>query len=1459
MSKQLEVPSFNDLAKQLDPMMPAKDYDSLREKYFVDHVAPKVQNKTALPKIWEEFRTKTERQPLLSTIQKLDAQVQLGINSFVKEMIAPIPDSFQGGQLKKLKDAITVNDENLIQMADREGFGTAAPQFVGSMIGMIPPAVALSMAASPAASLLANAGFKSARTIELANRALRGGLGFAAYEAAADQSGDRLMSGLKGFGIGAAGDLLLGLPSYLRSKGIKEGTAIAKAALEGKPIDKPASEAVAEYINNQAAVSAKEGNPNIFLVEDEKIKGVRAWLSDPDGRSILVPFQPGREADAHNTISRWLDKGGTLDTFSWHPDNAASAQKIVRELADRRNFKYDAGMFLRTQEGKNPELVAELAKRGVAAEEKSGMVSVPVEEIRIPKQEAKVELVDTPEIQIEAEAAKANVLTQATAKERIASGEMPKMSKVQAANIIKGFGGDPAKADLEAVMYMGEEELNRLYEVVQKQKVHQTGAEAGIAEEKFGTGGDDFRGKIELVPKSKEVPSNREASLLQLLGVDETENMLVDIPVKGRPGLVRAVVPKAVMQVVGNGIDYNALTWANWQTALSKLGVTKDELKRLEFPNSPMIIFRQGVERNTIYHEGIHANLVNAEINPVTILSPHMRGVATELVQGLGILSGYKGMSFGGLLDEAFTYASQAVRFSDRKLMEDLVKMDGSEAHIRAFVNDTSKNLLKALPAKLDSPGVRIFQRRLEDLVRRTDDSIFAKANEGLRASGDLLSYSPDSGTWSIPTRAGEQSFRSLNDAWDYIEKFDTSDYSADPSFWAQVRGARGSFTAGPPPGKNLPLPDSPLVKGQKGLGWTAINGWFRPFLPWVATLDRQVNFLAAKTNTRLPIFEAVKSVDNAVREGEQWLSHYTEKFGDVLSKFSHEKQVTLFELLSMRPEDWEKASLALKLTGDEVKHAGELVKVAKDFQGDTSINVLEYLQNYYPRLKHGAWQADAVPGWGMLKNPRSQGFWEKAVQSGDLNPSDPHMGRFLKWTLKSGYEKKFTGRPLDALSKLVDLKAKDGSYVLGATRWPLQNYVKYMKGVPDTSAQAINKAIGDFQGFVSAKFKAMNQHLPEGMKLPEEFGLPSQAVNKLMLLSYAGGLALRPAVTVRDALQVFITGMPVLGPTSFAKGLARTLTREGWDFAERNGSQLRKTNVAELYGDIYDEMPLDQKGKMAWVQRIAQRLLGPSRWGNNLARASVFNGGYVDALDAVTKFQKGLINQDEFLKASHAWFLEPQLYSKFLVQSAAKDAIPHEVARQIALELVDATQWAYRRGAQPAMLKTGLGRILGQYGSWPLNYAEFLTGVGKKYSTFPKQALGVASMWTAVNYGASAAMEGIGADSSKWLWTSPAGYSGGPQVDLLRDLTASIGSDEQAKSARARVLRFPFNFVPASIAFKSMLTALDKEEDLSFGGKGFIRMMGFRPLEEINKDQDLKDWLLEESGLTANPYKNRF
>jgi hypothetical protein len=124
---------------------------------------------------------------------------------------------------------------------------------------------------------------------------------------------------------------------------------------------------------------------------------------------------------------------------------------------------------------------------------------------------------------------------------------------------------------------------------------------------------------------------------------------------------------------------------------------------------------------------------------------------------------------------------------------------------------------------------------------------------------------------------------------------------------------------------------------------------------------------------------------------------------------------------------------------------------------------------------------------------------------------------------------------------------------------------------------------------------------------------------------------------------------------------------------------------------------------------------------------------------------------------------------------------------------------------------------------------------------------------WGALNYAGVSAMNAIGADQDHWFFLSPAGYGGGPHLEFVQALMQAAEETPRGLEARRTIAEYPMDFIPASVEIRGILRALEKDEDFwSKGilpGPGLIRALGFRPINELEKDKDFVEWLQEEAG----------
>jgi hypothetical protein len=900
-----------------------------------------------------------------------------------------------------------------------------------------------------------------------------------------------------------------------------------------------------------------------------------------------------------------------------------------------------------------------------------------------------------------------------------------------------------------------------------------------------------------------------------------------------------------------------AITYHKFGEALRELGMRVPQSINEMFP-AVFVTKRTAPEEK--FHEFLHAAQVKTGFiyDMDKIIPPssrlHAMSIATKIESGFegGV---YEKSNFRNLLAEAYAYAATAIRYGNteygQKWLRQLTEWDGSEEHIKELVKGTSEEMLRLSQGKLDEPSQRILQRKMSDLIRRSDPMISYE----IFTSGESARWNPEALNWQIREGSVVHNFKTSEDVWNYALEKDISDVG--PNFTSQLEllGIRGPMSAVAPSGGGPPLPTVGLQPEERWIGFSGMSGWFRPFLPWVSTIDSKINKAIRKRGESYPIFDAVKKVDNRLREGDKVLEGWRKGFADVVKGTPEKRLHDYFTVLSYRPKDFGEAAAKYKLSPKDIERVHGVEQWLTKFREDSGIDPFQYLREIYPKLNAYEFAPEAV--WSARYDPKSAGRWEKAIREEGFNPKDTHLGRFVSYLMGEGFEKKYTGDALKDLQKLIDRKVGEGGkeqyFLHKGLRAPIDNYIKYVKGIPDQTQSVLNKSFQGFAQHIQKGLQQVNKGLPFGLKIPgSEIDISPRLLQRFVALSYASSLGLRPAIGVRDSLQVLMTTLPVLGGRKFSRGLELMFSKQARSIADEAGAFLGNTNLGAIYGDVLGEIPTGGKVAQRMDELIAKMML-PSRWGHNFARGVTFLGEYDGSLKAIKDLQAGRLSQEAFMKKTSLWFLDEQVSSKFLVE-AQKTKNAKGLAKRIALETVDLTQWPYRRGTQPTVLRTGLGRLFGQFGTWPMNYMDFLRRVTSKSMEggFRGPALRTAGVWFATNYAASAAMESLGADVGKWYFASPAGGSLSMHFDLAKDLYSAPEETDEGRAARKRILTYPLNFIPARVEMESILNVMEDEPEIGTV-KGaldpkILRVLGFKPRKE-QKDLSPSEWAEYELG----------
>lgn len=871
----------------------------------------------------------------------------------------------------------------------------------------------------------------------------------------------------------------------------------------------------------------------------------------------------------------------------------------------------------------------------------------------------------------------------------------------------------------------------------------------------------------------------------------------------------------------------------------------------------PVMILTPNATEMTETHEGMH--IFKHTVPALGLIMEGEGRVVEEIGSGLKSRSPlYAQMRPSLLNEEAFVYAATSIMHGDAQGLAELVRMDGSLDDVLGMVRERASGIHDALRWDgVDGAPERIIQRQMEDLLRRTTSKEEGDlAWELMHSAEDELKdyrYDPASRRWIENSHGQERMFSSKKEMLDDIAKRAAGkDWAPSATLWAEERGARGPIAPrNGGPIKNPPVVDEPPPEDWSW--WKAFDQWIRPMGPWVADLHKQINDALKPFGKKLDLYNPFKDVDDAVRAKAQWMEPVYNELASAL-KGAGKKQFAYLDLLAEDPKHWETMAEQYQLSSEDlpkIRKLGELVDKL-DAQ-DPEMKIRDFITRDWKNLRSSGRDVGAFFDFDGREASTLSPI-ERMIKSGRLDPRVRHAGAFMNKMIREIGNRKFTDEPLQKFEALINRTAKNGKPLFGSSQKTLQRYVDYMRNIPDESAEKIQKTLKNFLEFTGRQIAKVNRLLPAGAQLPTDLGLSQDWINRMIAWSYAAGIGMRAIVPVRDALQTFVTVLPVLGPARYARGMARGMTREGWNFAEENGALLGHRTVAETYGDIIDEIP--RGSRLDKITEFANKIMAPSRWGHNVGRSIAFNGEYGDALDAVVRYRRGEVTFDELKHRDNTslWWTDEAFQDRIKGQLEDRGGFTdHEVARNMAHEVLDLTLWPYRRGMQPSMLQTGAGRLFGQYGLWPANYLDFARrGLSKVHESGSKwSAMQAIAMWGAVNYAGSNAMNAMGIDGSKIFWAG-AGLEPGPTGQLVLNLGKSFANTAEGRDARRQVAEFPKQFIPTSVFAESVWDAIESGQPL-FDGNGHptpeaVKLFGFTPLK-ANQRRDLEDQVLYEFG----------
>lgn len=847
----------------------------------------------------------------------------------------------------------------------------------------------------------------------------------------------------------------------------------------------------------------------------------------------------------------------------------------------------------------------------------------------------------------------------------------------------------------------------------------------------------------------------------------------------------------------------------------------------------PAVFIGEGADPSTLFHESLHGNFayldMHRDLHEIVSKPFEVAGEKYPMAQKMsryftGELADNWARDPSIESEEIYTYLSEFIRMNNQPMLQEMAEWDAGYANMMQWYTDTTQKLLGRIASLPDSVHKRALERRLKFTQLRAAGDVQLINHGPHQLEGDIVDFINGQWWWYSQKNGTATAFSSKDQLLKTMEELYAEPISApnlvDESSLPQGFPRFAVENAVRPPAGELrpPIHTEPPL-GPRPKAGRRVSFYFRPFGPWLGDLAADL---------KMPdLYGAFKPLENAYRE----MTHFTDRYAKVLNETIGQfrqagRQDALYHWLEAK--DKALATVQFNITPKEEQ---ALAKLRTDFFdplfSDFGIPLERYLQDYAPHIRARALQGDTEISALRRGLPKELDFFAEHIRTGDLDPRDTHLLRVAATYLRLGARKKFLSEPSVAAGKFI----AEHKTELGSAHYAqLKRHIEHVRGVPDFSQELIDSAVNTVLDTYNASIAAVNKVLPFNLEPLMTDLSAREAMGRYMLYTYSAGLGLRPIAIIRDSTQTLTTSLPLLGPKYLAKGLKeafsgnRARAQEMYQIAREYGAVLEHQHLASLYSGGYEFL---QPTKL---NEFAQRSLKWYEAVNNGGRLVTFYGHAQKAYDAIRAFKSHNDIQRFFDESAIGWLDKPlaNSYAAKALQSTPDQWL--DLARRAAKDLTDVSHWNYTRGAHPGLYKYSVGRLFGQYGTWPLNYIEYARRLSTAKGVSSRERLRAFATLATAHGAILSGLESQGIDASGWVLSSPAAYGGGPVFNALVQSPTAVFDWQTYRGDEAR-RSISRTFWPMSIPAGT--AASDLYRFANEPNPSYLELLGFKPLEE--------------------------
>lgn len=397
----------------------------------------------------------------------------------------------------------------------------------------------------------------------------------------------------------------------------------------------------------------------------------------------------------------------------------------------------------------------------------------------------------------------------------------------------------------------------------------------------------------------------------------------------------------------------------------------------------------------------------------------------------------------------------------------------------------------------------------------------------------------------------------------------------------------------------------------------------------------------------------------------------------------------------------------------------------------------------------------------------------------------------------------------------------------------PADEIVRYATDTTfDTICEAVNRRFG-------TSFKMHKKHDP---------------LSKFITIATGAHLAARPFPVMRNLTQSAVTGGTVIGMRWWLEGLDAVVNNPGQIKRLMNLGMISPRDIPAGAG-----FDIANRGLGALVHKG----MIPYKWADFVNRAVVFSGLERRFDEAFKKYMTGkkpnikkfvrYSGMNLFGKAEYNGMVE-LVNANNMNTSLGYKAVKSRLARLGA----DYTQYLYNSFDQPYALREGIGKVFGQYTSWPINFYNLVKDRLLSDSLTVQQRAGFFARLGFVTGAIATGLHSAGISPQGFAPWNMMLISGGPYYQLLHDALASANGDQQAYRKLVHGLS---SLVPFVYEGEGILKAIQAFQDGQFH-EGFLYLasapvrMDVYPRREVATDR-LEKKLLDAGAKFFSSTKN--